>query len=123
VAPAPEARPAAAAARPNARKQLAEELNRPTGSEPAAPGAAPGSKQVALVSPASASKAEAEAQLERMRTLLGETLGEAGQLQGQVFQTHEGWRAAIWPFGSRAEAQLLNATLVARGLRTKAVDF
>jgi hypothetical protein len=86
-------------------------------------GAAPGGKQVALVSPALAGKAEAEAMLERMRGMLGQTVRDPSALQAQVFQTHEGWRAAIWPFGSREEAQLINATLIARGLRTKAVDF
>ncbi|MFN5049014.1 hypothetical protein [Roseateles sp.] len=85
--------------------------------------AAPSGKQVALVSPASASKAEAEAALERMRSLLGETVRDPSSLQGHVFQTHEGWRAAVWPFPSREEAQLVNAILVARGLRTRAVDF
>lgn len=85
--------------------------------------AAPSGKQVALVSPASASKAEAEAALERMRSLLGETVRDPSSLQGYVFQTHEGWRAAVWPFPSREEAQLVNAILVARGLRTRAVDF
>jgi SPOR domain len=85
--------------------------------------AAANGKQVALVGPASASKAEAEAMLERMRGMLGQTVREPAALQAQVFQTHEGWRAAIWPFASREEAQLINATLIARGLKTKAVDF
>ncbi len=84
---------------------------------------APGAKQVALVSPAVASKAEAEAALERMRGMLEQTVRDPQSLQGQVFRTHEGWRAAIWPFATREEAQLINATLVARGLRTRAVDF
>lgn len=84
---------------------------------------APGAKQVALVSPAVASKAEAEAALERMRGMLEQTVRDPQSLQGQVFSTHEGWRAAIWPFATREEAQLINATLVARGLRTRAVDF
>ena len=44
-------------------------------------------------------------------------------LELQVIQTPEGWRAAAWPFPSREEAQLINAMLVARGLRTRAVDF
>lgn len=85
--------------------------------------AAPGAKQVALVSPAVPSKAEAEAALERMRGMLEQTVRDPQSLQGQVFRTHEGWRAAIWPFATREEAQLINATLVARGLRTRAVDF
>lgn len=84
---------------------------------------APGAKQVALVSPAVPSKAEAEAALERMRGMLEQTVRDPQSLQGQVFRTHEGWRAAIWPFATREEAQLINATLVARGLRTRAVDF
>lgn len=77
---------------------------------------------VALVGPVSANKADAEATLARMRNLLGP--GQAGAaLQAQVFQTPEGWRPAVWPFASREEAQLINATLIARGMRTRAVDF
>ena len=80
---------------------------------------------VALVGPVSASKADAEATLARMRNLLAPAQGGAGgaALQAQVFQTPEGWRPAVWPFASREEAQLINATLIARGMRTRAVDF
>lgn len=84
---------------------------------------AAGQQVVALVGPVSASKAEAEAMLERMRKALVGGEGDAGRRQAQVFQTPEGWRPAVWPFASREEAQLINATLVARGLRTRAVDF
>ncbi|MFY7864438.1 hypothetical protein [Roseateles sp.] len=78
---------------------------------------------VALVGPVSASKAEAEATLERMRTLVAPTQTGRSPMQAQVFQTPEGYRPALWPFASREEAQLINATLVARGMRTRAVDF
>lgn len=77
---------------------------------------------VALVGPVSSNKAEAEAMLERMRVAVSATKG-GGATQAQVFQTPDGWRPAVWPFASREEAQLINATLIARGLRTKAVDF
>jgi len=90
---------------------------------PVAAAALGGKPVVALVSPASASKAEAEAVLERMRQMIAPTQLKPEALQAQVFQTPEGWRAAVWPFGSREEAQLINATLVARGMRTKAVNF
>lgn len=82
-----------------------------------------GETVVALVGPPSADKAAAEALLERMRAALAPMQPPGSPLQAQVFQTHEGWRAAVWPFASREEAQLLNATLVARGFRTKAVNF
>jgi hypothetical protein len=78
---------------------------------------------VALVGPASVSKADAEALLTRMRAQAAPMQAEPAALQAQVFQTPEGWRAAVWPFASREEAQLINAMLVARGLKTKAVDF
>ncbi len=80
---------------------------------------------VALVGPVSANKADAEATLARMRSMLSPSQGGAGgaALQAQVFQTPEGWRPAVWPFASREEAQLINATLIARGMRTRAVDF
>ena len=86
--------------------------------------AAPGGKLVALVGPAQKSKADAEVQLARMREMIGQTLGGNAVPNGEVFQTKDGWRAAVWPFGSREEAQLINATLLARGIRgTRAVDF
>ena len=79
---------------------------------------------VALVGPPSASKAEAEARLEKLRAAVAGVQGKSGgSLQAQVFQTPEGWRAAVWPFASREEAQLINATLVSRGMKTRAVDF
>lgn len=76
---------------------------------------------VALVGPVSASKQEAEATLARMREMIAPM--HSGALQTQIVQTPEGWRPAVWPFDGREEAQLINATLVARGMRTKAVDF
>ncbi|ALV05800.1 hypothetical protein [Roseateles depolymerans] len=85
---------------------------------------APGAKLVALVGLPQKTKPEAEAQLARMQEMVGQTLRGGGQvLSGAVFQTKEGWRAAVWPFGSREEAQLINATLLARGVRARAVDF
>ena len=77
---------------------------------------------VALVSPVMGSKAEAEAYLQKMQPLILPLVGKK-TLEQQVLQTPEGWRAAVWPFASREEAQLINAMLVARGLRTRAVDF
>lgn len=77
---------------------------------------------VALVGPALPSKAEAEAYLQRMQPMIQPLVGKR-PLELQVIQTPEGWRAAAWPFPSREEAQLINAMLVARGLRTRAVDF
>ncbi|WP_374432638.1 hypothetical protein [Inhella sp.] len=79
--------------------------------------------QVALVSPGFANKAEAEAQLERMRTHVRTIVSDAALLQAEVFETPQGWRAAVWPFGTREEAQIVNATMVARGWKTRAVDF
>ncbi len=79
--------------------------------------------QVALVSPGFANKAEAEAQLERMRAHVKTVVSDAALLQSEVFETPQGWRAAVWPFGTREEAQIVNATMVARGWKTRAVDF
>ncbi|MDL5031929.1 hypothetical protein QRD43_08405 [Pelomonas sp. APW6] len=81
-----------------------------------------GTPLVALVGPALPSKAEAEAYLQKMQPLIQPLVGKR-PLELQVIQTPEGWRAAAWPFPSREEAQLINAMLVARGLRTRAVDF
>ncbi len=76
---------------------------------------------VALVGPVLPKREDAEALLARMREHLGQS--GAGDLQGEVFAQPGGYRAAIWPFASREEAQLINATMVARGWRTRAVDF
>lgn len=86
-------------------------------------GMAPGGKPVALVGLPVKSKVDAEAQLARMREMIAVTMGGAGPANADVFQTKEGWRAAVWPFATREEAQLINATLLARGMRARAVDF
>jgi hypothetical protein len=83
---------------------------------------APGAQAVALVGPAG-SKADAEALLAKMKAGLVGVHSNPDALQADVIQTPEGWRATIWPFPSREQAQLINATLVARGLKTKAVNF
>lgn len=77
---------------------------------------------VALVGPPG-SKAEAEALLKKMQAGLVGVHSDPDALQADVIQTPDGWRATIWPFPSREQAQLINATLVARGLKTKAVNF
>ncbi len=77
---------------------------------------------VALVGPPG-SKAEAEALLAKMKAGLVGVHSDPDALQADVIQTPEGWRATVWPFPSREQAQLINATLVARGLKTKAVNF
>ncbi|MBW8847213.1 MAG: hypothetical protein JF607_19785 [Burkholderiales bacterium] len=77
---------------------------------------------VALVGPPG-SKAEAEALLKKMQAGLVGVHSNPAALQADVIQTPDGWRATIWPFPSREQAQLINATLVARGLKTKAVNF
>jgi SPOR domain len=77
---------------------------------------------VALVGPPG-SKADAEALLKKMQASLVGVHGDPDTLQADVIQTPEGWRAAVWPFSSREQAQLINATLVARGFKTKAVNF
>ena len=82
-----------------------------------------GTSVVALVAPPTRNKAEAEATLARMRDLVRPMQADPELMQGQLFESPEGWRPAVWPFASRIEAQLINATLVARGLHTKAVDF
>ena len=83
-----------------------------------------GKPVVALVGLPSAKKADAEVLLERLRAAVEGVRGKSNTpLQATVFQTPEGWCAAVWPFASREEAQIVNATLVARGMRTRAVDF
>lgn len=77
---------------------------------------------VALVGPPG-SRAEAEALLAKMKAGLVGVHSDPNGLQADVIQTPEGWRATVWPFPSREQAQLINATLVARGLKTKAVNF
>lgn len=85
--------------------------------------AAPGQTTLALVSPPFSRKDEAEAMLARMREHLQSALQTGETLDGGVFESPQGHRAAVWPFGSREEAQIVNATMVARGWRTRAVEF
>ena len=99
----------------------AEPISKARGPDPSA--GASSQTVVALVGPTSRSRGEAESMLLRMRTLIEPTQANPAALQAQVFQTPDGWRPAVWPFASREEAQLINATLIARGLRVKAVDF
>ncbi|MCE4557180.1 hypothetical protein [Pelomonas cellulosilytica] len=84
--------------------------------------AMPDKPAVALVGPPG-TKAEAEALLQKMKAGLVGVHSNPDSLQADVIQTPEGWRATVWPFPSREQAQLINATLVARGLKTKAVNF
>ncbi|MFG6459522.1 hypothetical protein [Roseateles sp. BYS96W] len=83
---------------------------------------APDRVAVALVGPPG-SKADAEALLKKMKEGLQGVHSSPEALQADVIQTPDGWRATVWPFPSREQAQLINATLVARGLKTKAVNF
>lgn len=99
--------------------QRPADKSRDAGTRIGGPGNAP---MVALVGPVMGSKAEAEAYLLKMQPLIQPLVGKKA-LEQQVLQTPEGWRAAVWPFASREEAQLINAMLVARGLRTRALDF
>jgi len=94
----------------------------PTPAAPARQLAADG-PVVALVSQAYAKRADAEAMLARMREHLAQTLPPGKTLEEEIFETPQGYRAALWPFASREEAQILNATMIARGWRTRAVDF
>lgn len=120
-----------AAAAPSAREPVAANAPAPAAASaplggtsdpervgPRLPGSGP---VVALVSPVFATREEADAMLARMREHLAKT--GAATLEGEVFDAKPGFRAAVWPFATREEAQLLNATMIARGWRTRAVDF
>lgn len=114
----PEA-PSAAAAEPSAAASApASGTGDPERVGPRLPSSGP---VVALVSPVFAKREEAEAMLARMRAHLAQTGGAS--LEGEVFEAKPGYRAAVWPFASREEAQLINATMIARGWKTRAVDF
>jgi hypothetical protein len=82
-----------------------------------------GSTPFALVSPGFAKREDAEAQLARMLDHAQKTVAPESRLQGEVLQTPQGWRAAVYPFASREEAALINATMVARGWKTRTVEF
>ncbi|MFG6416355.1 hypothetical protein ACG02S_20890 [Roseateles sp. DC23W] len=112
--PAPAAAPSPATPEPAKAEPPDPRLAQMAGS--------PAKVAVALVGPPG-SKAQAEALLARMKAGLVGVHSNPEALQSDVIQTPEGWRATIWPFASREQAQLINATLVARGLKTKAVNF
>lgn len=81
------------------------------------------SKPVALVGPPSAKRADAEAYLARMKEMLGGVTRQPDALQLQVIETPAGFVPTVWPFATREQAQLINATMIARGMKTRAVDF
>lgn len=122
--------PAASAPVPVAAKAMDKAADKPAAAaktDPVDPrlarmAATPGQTAVALVGPPG-TKAEAEALLAKMKAGLAGVHSNPDALQADVIQTPEGWRATVWPFPSREQAQLINATLVARGLKTKAVNF
>ncbi|MFG6468625.1 hypothetical protein [Roseateles sp. BYS87W] len=97
---------------------------RPAGPDPSLARMAktPDKAVVALVGPPG-SKAEAEALLKKMQAGLAGVHANPESLQGDVIQTPDGWRATVWPFQTREQAQLINATLIARGYKTRAVNF
>lgn len=120
-------KPAAPAGEQASQPRPAEAAEATRKPEPADPrlarlAGAPDKIVVALVGPPG-SKAEAEALLKKMQAGLAGVHSNPEALQSDVIQTPEGWRATVWPFPSREQAQLINATLVARGLKTKAVNF
>lgn len=80
-------------------------------------------KSVALVGPPLAKRAEAEAYLARMKEMLKGMAREPDALQLQVIETPAGFVPTVWPFATREQAQLINATMIARGMKTRAVDF
>jgi hypothetical protein len=122
----PSDKPLAKPAKPvdQAAKETAEPTRKAEAVDPriARLAKSPDQPAVALVGPPG-SKAEAEAMLKKIRAGLVGVHSNPEALQADVIQTPEGWRAAVWPFPSREQAQLINATLVARGLKTKAVNF
>ncbi len=87
------------------------------------PGASKQGPLIALVSPGLKTQAEAESMLKRMTEHLRITMAQDAGLRGEVIQSPEGWRAAVYPFATREEAAILNATMVARGWRTRSVTF
>lgn len=118
AAPSAPSAPGEAIANPPAASAPASGTGDPERVGPRLPSSGP---VVALVSPVFAKREEAEAMLARMREHLAQTGGAA--LEGEVFEAKPGYRAAVWPFASREEAQLINATMIARGWKTRAVDF
>ena len=47
----------------------------------------------------------------------------AGDLRSEIMQVDKGWRATLWPFDSRAEAQAARDMLEERGVYTEVVAF
>jgi hypothetical protein len=117
--PAPEPRKPAVVPEKSEKPELPAALVKPFAKE----AAQTGQKVVALVGLPQKDKAVAEATLARMRALIAPMQADPDALHGELIQTPEGWSPAVWPFASRQEAQLINATLIARGLRLRAVDF
>lgn len=127
--------PASEAAQPQPKQRRSEGASEAaTGASPAPyrgaatpeqirPGMPAQGPLIALVSPGWRTRAEAEAMLGRMTEHLKATMAQQTGLRGEVIETPEGWRAAVYPFATREEAAILNATMVARGWGTRSVSF
>lgn len=129
-APAPAAASESGKEAPAAKKDSKPEpkVEAKTESKVAEPKVAPvvpplTSKPVALVGPPMAKRAEAEAYLARMKDMLSGVTRQPDSLQLQVIETPAGFVPTVWPFATREQAQLINATMIARGMKTRAVDF
>ena len=46
-----------------------------------------------------------------------------GQAHAEVMETAQGFRAVLWPFSSRDEAEAVRAELAARGIPAEVIEF
>ena len=46
-----------------------------------------------------------------------------GKPRSELMKVGEGWRAVLWPFASRDEADIARAMLAERGVRTEVLEF
>jgi hypothetical protein len=88
----------------------------------ASPAAASAFTRYAVLGPASASRAEAEAQLAPMMSVRAQ-LPPPGPAFTELVQQNGRWRPALWPFATAADADRARSMMVTRGVQAEVLGF
>lgn len=76
----------------------------------------------AVMTPATRTRAASE-RGHQVMTASASTGQWPGPPHGELMQAADGWRAVLWPFRTRTEANLARVMLLQRGIRTEVLEF
>jgi hypothetical protein len=92
----------------------------PAGSAAGAAGSGASGQVFAVATPATRTRASSQLRL----VLIGApTTPVPGQPHAEVMETAQGFRAVMWPFSSREEAEAVRADFEARGIPAEVIEF